>query len=160
MRVYLKLLMVLVAILSRFIHPFVVATLAITGACLLARERARKLLVAVTFAWILAVAYRYALSLGALKFEHLVNMLYGYTTFTWLAFFVATTTPQEMRKLFGFNVFTLSYTFLTYSIMLVNSAVESAIARGVGLRYLLRSVAVLTVLRTEEAVETVEVRGG
>ncbi len=68
--------------------------------------------------------------MGIYTHEHLYNLLYGYTTFTAMYFFLATTPPQHVRRLVGLNVVSLAYLLLEYSIMLVSEMIDTLRSRG------------------------------
>ncbi|MEM3980843.1 MAG: hypothetical protein QXF79_06275 [Ignisphaera sp.] len=96
----------------------------------------------------------------------MLNLVYGFTTFTALTLLYSTTTPTQIRKLVGFNVFSITYLFFGYSVKLVVDLIDTIRARGwtfsynpFKYRYLIRAFTVLLISRISETMDILKARG-
>lgn len=165
---YFKLFLLALTISSRLAGaPVVVATLAI-NTLLLMYVGARRLYATLLAIWLVASAVLMALNalLGTLTQDVALNLAYGFNTFTGFSLFYLTTPPRHLKKLVGFNVFSIAYSSLGYSIKLVAELVDVLRARGWDYSanaykhiYVLRTFAALLVARIEECVDALKARG-
>lgn len=129
---------------------------------------AKNLLLSILSIWLvlssLIIAIDYLFS--TLTLSVLINLIYGFATFTSLSLFYLTTPPKHLEKLIGFNVFTITYLFLNYYIEQIIDLINILRARGWSsfinifkYKYLLRIVVVFLVTRINECIDALKARG-
>jgi len=165
---YFKAVLLATTAVSRFLHPYLVlATLAVNVA-LAIYAGAKRLLLAVFAAWCFLAAVVVSLDFAFSTLSHgvFLNLVYGFATFTSVAFLYVTTPPRCVREVLGLNAISLTYLFLGHSIKLVSELVDAVRARGWGPSvnprsyvYPLKALSVLMVYRVLEATEALKARG-
>lgn len=166
--VYLKLAIVLFATISRFAHPHAVPVALVINVVILVCVGATRIMLAVLAAWsaLALVVCLLDLAFSTFTLNVILNLVYGFTTFTSLALFYVTTPPRHLRKLVGLNAVSLTYLLLGYSINLVRDLLDILRARGWSYSakptlyvYPLRALAALMINRVAEVEETLKARG-
>ena len=165
---YFKILLVVTTLISRFIHPYLVLAIILLNTPILVYYGLKKTLLYIAIAWttLSSIIIGLDILLGSFKLDYLYNLLYGYASFTSILLFFSTTTPREIRRLIGFNVLSISYLFLDYSYRVLTDTLHSLQARGLTpsrnlswVKYLLRSIIVILVIRINEVEEALRARG-
>lgn len=166
--IYLKISLIALAILSRFIHFYAILIALAMNVTLLIYVGAKKVLATIFTLWCALAAVIILLDtlFSTLTIDVVLNLVYGFTTFTALTLLYSTTTPTQIRKLIGFNVVSITYLFFGYSVKLVADLIDILRARGwvfsynpLKYRYLLRAFTVLLISRISETVDTLKARG-
>lgn len=166
--IYLKLILVFLTLASRALNLYMILVFIIVNSILLIYVGARKLLLFAFISWCILTSVIVSLNMlfSTFKVDILVNLIYGFATFTSLFLFYSTTPPRHMRKLIGFNVFSLTYLYLGYSARILLDSLNALKARGLNLsfdqhsyRNLLKVFIVLLVTRIVEAEEALKARG-
>lgn len=166
--IYLKICLVVLTIVSRFISMYLTLSLLSLNTLLLTIIGAGKLLLVTLIIWIglssVIIGIDYVFSTFTLNV--VVNLVYGFTTFTAFSLFYLTTPPKHVEKLIGFNVFSLTYLFLYYYVGELIELVNTLRARGwdsthsiLRYKYVLRITTVFIVTRINEAVDILRARG-
>lgn len=166
--IYFKICLVILTIVSRFIHIFLILIMLLINTILLIYIGAKNLLLSILSIWLvlssLIIAIDYLFS--TLTLSVLINLIYGFTTFTSLSLFYLTTPPKHLEKLIGFNVFTITYLFLNYYIEQIIDLINILRARGWSsfinifkYKYFLRIVVVFLVTRINECIDALKARG-
>lgn len=163
---YLKIVLTILVIISRFIHIYIVLLLLVINVALLLYIGAKRVLITTFSLWCILSSFLLAVNylMSTISIDILFNLVYGFTTFTTLTLFFVTTPPSHLRKLLGLNAISLTYLFLGYSIKLVLDLIDILRARGwqpriTNQKYLLRSFSVLLVMRISEVEEALKARG-
>ena len=163
-----KVAIVALTLASRLIGIYAVLTSLLLNVSLLIYVGLWRTPLRVALAWLFTSTLLIAINaaLKTLTVEHIYNLIYGYTTFTALYLAIATTPPQHVRRLLGFNVLSLAYLLLDYSIKLISDALDTLRSRGwtltpspISIKYALRAFATLLVVRIEEVEEALRARG-
>jgi energy-coupling factor transport system permease protein len=163
-----KVAIVALALASRLIGIYAVLASLLLNVSLLTYVGFWRTPLRVALAWLFTSTLLIAINaaLKTLTVEHIYNLIYGYTTFTALYLILITTPPQHVRELLGFNVLSLAYLLLNYSIKLISEALDTLRSRGwtptlspIGIKYALRAFATLLVVRVEEVEEALRARG-
>lgn len=166
--IYIKIALLILTIVSRFIHIFLIITMLTINTILLIYISAGKFLLKILFIWIalssVIISIDYLFS--TLTISVLLNLIYGFTTFTSLSLFYLTTPPRHIERFLGFNIFTLTYLFLNYYVEQIVNLINILRARGWNpvvnifkYKYFLRIVAVFLVTRINECMDVLKARG-
>jgi len=166
--IYLKIFLTALTILSRFIHLHVILIFLAINVFLLLYVGAKRILATVFALWCMLTSAIILLDMifTTLTIDVILNLVYGFTTFTSIIFFYVTTPPTQIRKFVGFNAVSLTYLFFGYSVKLVADLIDTVKARGwvysynpIKYRYLLRAFTVLLISRISEIVDALRARG-
>lgn len=166
--VYFKFVLVSLTVITRFIHPYAVPVALLVNIALLIYVGAKRVLVFVFVVWcaLASIICLIDLALFTFTLSVVLNLVYGFATFSSLALFYVTTPPRYVRKLLGLNAVSLTYLFLDYSVKLVGDLLDILKARGWApsarpsmYTYPLRALVVLMVSRVVEVTEALRARG-
>ncbi|MCS7139112.1 MAG: hypothetical protein N3F04_02245 [Candidatus Nezhaarchaeota archaeon] len=166
--IYLKVTLIILALLSRIISPYFMFTVLIINSSLLIYAGAKRVLLTVSALWSLLTSIIVVIDLAFSTLTMMVvyNLIHGFTTFTALTLFYVTTPPKHIRKLLGFNMISTAYMLFGYSLKLIRDLIDVMRARGWEYtlspqrhQYILRAFTVLLVTRISESIEALKARG-
>lgn len=166
--IYLKLLLVILTLASRAVNLHVILAFIVVNSVLLIYVGAGALLALAFISWCFLTSIIISLNIlfSTFKTGIVVNLIYGFASFTSLFLFYSTTPPGHIRKLLGFNVISLTYLYLGYSMRILLDALNALKARGLSpsfklldYKYLLRSFTVLLITRIMETEVALKARG-
>lgn len=166
--IYLKLVLLITTICSRFINIYSIILMLFINTLLLIYINAKRIVLSMFSIWVVLsfIIMTVDFFTSTLTLDVFINLVYGFTTFTSLTLFYLSTSPRYLRMFIGFNVISLTYHFLGYSIKLILDLIDVLKARGWELsprissqKYLLRAFAVLLTTRLLEVEEALKARG-
>lgn len=165
---YIKILIIVIALASRVLGFYTMLFTTILTTILILYVKALYLYIYTLSAWLMLSSIIMLLNyvFSTLSLEVILNLVYGFTSFTSLALFFITTPPKHVRMVIGFNAFSLAYLFLRTSIKDMTDVIDVLKARGwsaganpLNYIYMFRAIGITLITKINNSIDSIKARG-